>query len=380
MSGASDPSNFEVNTPSRPDAGRRSIGLNVHGSAIDLRCALPGLRQVIADAMGEMIVDAWPDGFVPAEGVVDFYNADVVARSMSSSASQCAIYNESAELWRDGERFWLIDETWGVCELNLMRRTFRSWVLDQGQLDPVRCLEQAVLWPMSQVLIAKNVALIPAAAIIHNDRGILLISPFNPEPELSMLHAAGHAVVSQRWVTMREDDSTASRPMLQRVGMPMEVSPLPQPRSRVGVSSSSATLWTDLHSAKSAVTNHMSTPNQSAVQTHVQTRCDAILLVEPGRRTVPSVRQLTGASATAAVKRAWPMPDMLMGPKQSQMAARLAAGSQVFQVELSRDPRALLRLLNQLPTDHGMSRATGRTIAGGTSARRISNSIIGPRV
>ena len=328
------------------DASRRSVGINVHGSAVDLRCGLPGLRQVIADLLGEMIVDGWPDGFAPAEGWIDRYDADVVARSLSSTAKLVAVFTETAELWADGERLWLIDEAWGVCELNLLRRTFRSWVLDQALLDPVRCLEQAVLWPMSQVLIGKNVSLLPASGFIHEGRGILLISPFSAEAELAMLASAGHALISQRWVAIREDPQSASRPMMQRVGMLAEHTAAPQPRSRLS-HSNPAQGWVDLYTTYPTAER--------------QARCDAIMVIEPGRRTTPSVRQLTGASSSAAVRRAWPIPDSPMGPKQSQFAGRLAAGSQVFQVELSRDAKALLRLLHQLPTDHAIVRPTALT-------------------
>lgn len=316
------------------DADRRVLRLNVHGLAAELRCSLPGIRQMIADLLTSLIVDAWPEGFQAVEGTVDAYDADVVARHLSPQADRIAIFGDHAELWRDGERCWLIDDAWGLCEINLLKRSWRSWLLPAGQLDPLRAIEQAILWPMSQVLMARGLSLVPAASVVHRGRGVLLLSPFSLEPELSALLEGGHGLIGQRWTACREEDA---RPVLLAMPGRVERSPIPhlrsKPRSLMSIEPMRSE-WVDLSS------------NSTTCR---YAWCDMILLVEPGRRAAAKLTPLSGASATAAVRRAWPMPDIGHMNRQAQFATRLPQTAAIYQVELSRDPIALVRLLEQLP-------------------------------
>jgi hypothetical protein len=319
------------------DASRRSLRLNVHGHAADVRCTLPGVRQIIADVFSTLCVDGWPEGFHPAEGHIDLYDADVVARHMSSSADRVMHFGDDAELWRDGERCWLIDESWGVCEINLLKRSWRSWVLEQAASEPMRTLERAVLWPMSQLMVSRGMWLVPSASVVHRGRGILILSPFPLEPELSVCVSAGLSIIGQRWTAIREEDGRAL--LLDMPGR-VERAPTPQLRSRPRPG--------DLHqpqSGRPAWVDLCEDPASRAAYAW----CDAVMIIEPGRRPQANLKLLTGASAVASVKRGWPMPDIAPAPKQAQLAGRLGAGVQVAQVELSRDPRALLRMLEQIP-------------------------------
>lgn len=323
--------------PATNDPGRKVIRLNVHGLAAELCCTLPGIRQVMADLFSDLLVSEWPDGFSPIEGLVEAYDADVVARHISPMAERVAAFGDYAELWRDGERCWLIDEGWGLTEINLLKRTWRSWILPNCDLNPIRTFEQAVIWPMSQVMMARGLALTPAASIVHRGRGVLVLSPFNLEPELSMLVAAGHGLISQRWTAIREEEGRAV--LLQMPGR-VERSPIPQLRAKAktGLSINPVqSSWLDLSKDARSVCNYA--------------WCDVVLMVEPGRRAMPRMTMLSGASATAAVRRAWPMPDVGHMNRQAQLSTRLGQTSAVFQIELSRDPRALMRLLEQITVD-----------------------------
>jgi hypothetical protein len=322
---------------SHSDADRRVVRLNVHGLAAELRCSLPGIRQMTADLFAPLIVDEWPDGFHPVLGEVDAYDADVVARHLSPQADRVTTFGDHAELWRDGERCWLLDDSWGLCEINLLKRSWRSWLLPATDLDPVRAVEHAILWPMSQVLMARGLSLLPAASVVHRGRGALVLSPFSLEPELSALLDAGHGLIGQRWTACREEDS---RPVLLQMPGRVERSPIPQLRSKARSVMSvepMRTEWVDLAATSSTNCRYA--------------WCDAVLLVEPGRRAAAKIMSLSGASATAAVRRAWPMPDVGHMNRQAQLATRLAQTCGIFQIELSRDPMALLRMLEQIPAD-----------------------------
>ncbi len=292
---------------------------------------------MIADLFAPLLVSEWPDGFAPIEGLVEEYDADVVARHVSPQADRVAVFGDYAELWRDGERCWLIDEGWGLTEINLLKRSWRSWILPQSDMNPIRTVEQAVIWPMSQVMMARGLALTPAASIVHKGRGVLILSPFSLEPELSMLLAAGHGLISQRWTAIREEEGRAV--LLQMPGR-VERSPIPQLRSRAKnafTMGPAQTEWVDLSIGASSVCHYA--------------WCDMVLVVEPGRRALPRMTMLTGASAAATVRRAWPMPDIGHMHRQAQLSTKLGQSAGVFQIELSRDPRALMRLLEQIPVE-----------------------------
>lgn len=330
-------------TSPSPPATVAAARFNVHGLIVEVSCALPGLRQVMADVLGPLQVLDLPAGFQPIEGSVDVYDADVVARHISPQAERFASFGDYAELWRDGERCWLLDDGWGLCEINFIRRSFRSWVLPQTHLNAIRAVDQAVLWPAAQVMLTRGLALLPAASVAHRGRGALLVSPFSLEPELSAILDAGHGLIGQRWTAIREEDG---RPLMLAMPGRIERAPAPQLRSRASAILSiqpQQSEWIDLAANAATRCNY--------------SWCDVIFVVEPGRRAVPRATPLTGASATAAIRRAWPMPDVGPSNRQAQLATRLAQQCRVYQVELSRDPRAILRLLDDLPTDVSFSRA-----------------------
>ena len=324
--------------PGSPDrVAQIPLRFNVHGLIAEVCCALPGLRQVMADLFEPLRVAELPDGLVPIEGSVEAYDADVVARHVSPRAERVATFGDYAELWRDGEKCWLLDDGWGLCEINLIKRSFRSWVLAQSPLSAVRAVEQAIVWPLAQVMMSRGLAVLPAASVVHRGRGVLLVSPFSLEPELTAILHAGNSLVAQRWTAIREEDG---RPLMLAMPGRVERAPTPQLRAKATALLSiapSQTQWIDLATIAPSRCNY--------------SWCDVVLVVEPGRRAVPRVTPLTGASATAAIRRAWPMPDV-SGNRQAQFATRLGQTAQVLQVELSREPHALLRLIEQLPVEN----------------------------
>src|SRR5690606_38016225 len=146
---------------------RRGMSINVHGHAVELRCSLPGLRQVIADLFGELADADWPAGVVPVNGLIGAYDAEIVARQISPQAECVNRFGDGAELWRDSERVWLIDESWGICEINLLKSSWKSWMLAEADAEPMRAIENAILWPMAQILATRSLAIIPAPSLVH---------------------------------------------------------------------------------------------------------------------------------------------------------------------------------------------------------------------
>ena len=81
----------------------------------------------------------------PITGTIRPYDRDSVLRHLPSDASPIAVSGELFELYEKGERFWLIDDRWGLAEMNLLKAQWRSWIIDQPALEPQQVLEQAVL-------------------------------------------------------------------------------------------------------------------------------------------------------------------------------------------------------------------------------------------
>src|SRR5438067_2422795 len=98
-----------------------SFRLAVHGLAVEVSCAVAGLPGQIDHYLGTFSVPAWPAGFSPAVGVVRSYDADEIGRCLSSSARRVGGMPDYLELYEENERYWLIDERWGLAEINLLK-------------------------------------------------------------------------------------------------------------------------------------------------------------------------------------------------------------------------------------------------------------------
>ena len=158
---------------------------SLHGSAIEVACEVPGLNIAIDRALGEFTTPDWPDGFTPTLGCVRPYDQTVVLRHLSPNAA--SITSESGmELYCEGERFWLIDDRWGLTEINLLKGQWQSWILPEPMIDAPK-LSSAILWPLAQLLRSRGLYLLPAASVTRAGWGMLILSPFGLEPELQAL-------------------------------------------------------------------------------------------------------------------------------------------------------------------------------------------------
>jgi hypothetical protein len=307
--------------------------LAVHGLAVELACDVPALNIPIHKALGEFAVAEFPDGFTPAVGILREYEESVVLRHLSPTAKPVAAMGSTMELYEEGERFWLIDDRWGLTEMNLLKGQFQSWILPRPAIDPGMIVQDAVLWPLAQLLRGKGLSLVPGISVARDGWGMLIISPFNMEPELTAMVRSGYKIVGQQWTAMREEDEHVA--MLQ---MPGEVQRLPGPQLKAG-SIEQTSSWVDLTGE-----------TLGSVQNHAF--CDAVALVAPGRRPLPAMRQINRSNALATLKQTWPIIELHPQRRQGPMQVKLANQCRLFETQLSRRPEDFLKLLDQMRYQH----------------------------
>lgn len=314
------------------DPSRSKFAL--HGPAVEIACTVPAVAQQVRRLFDPFAVAGWPDGFVPTVGIIRPYEQAEVLRHLSPDARPLAGAPELMELYQDGDRFWLVDERWGLAEINMIRGQFRSWVLPAPRVDAVRCTEMAVLWPLAQLLRAKGVFLLPAVSVVRDGWAVLILCPFTLESELVALVRAGYKVIGQRWTALREEDG---RLALLHLPGAVERSMVPRLRSTAEAPAArhvgDADGWLDL-----------TDEYLGSWQNHAF--CDAVLVIEGGRRAAPAVRDLDPGDALALLRRAWPIAELHPQRRHGQLSARIAQQSRVCELHLSRHPRDLLALLD----------------------------------
>jgi hypothetical protein len=195
---------------------------------------------------------------------------------------------------------------------------------------------------MAQLLRMKGLHLLPAASVVRNGFGILLLSPVDVTPELTSLVRAGCRVVGQRWTALREQDGRVE--MLHLPGV-VDRACSPHVRLMGGASATPATssAWMDLSRA------HLNCEQRRAT-------CDGVFVVARGRRPAVHLRPLNG-DAQGAIRAAWPISELHPLRRHGQLPAKLATKSACYDVALSRDPDDIVGLLGALP-----ARGTGITV------------------
>jgi hypothetical protein len=181
----------------------------------------------------------------------------------------------------------------------------------------------------------------PAISIVRGGWGVLLLCPFSLEPEMMRLIKAGWKIIGQRWTALRERDGTIE--MLHIPG-PIEKAKSLASRRR---GTQSAIKWTDLSQEFRACTE------RSAL-------CHAVMIVEPGRRSVPKFTDLAVPQAQEALRHHWPIADVQAASRCGILANRLAQLCRCAQVQLSHDPAELVLMLEAARTSepHAAPRVT----------------------
>jgi hypothetical protein len=304
---------------------------SLHGTGIGLSCAVKPLASQIEHLLGDFRVSTWPSRTLPISGTVWPYEESHVLKHLSPTARRVAGNSDLMELYEDQERFWLVDDRWGITEMNLLKGQWRSWILPTPSLDPVRTAQRAVLWPMAQLLRSRGLYLVPAASVAFADRSFLLLSPFGIEPELTALIRGGYRIIGQSWTAIREEEGRFAM-----LNLPGSVDRPVPPGMRL-TSGEATPTWVDL------MREHC-----GAEQRHGWV--DAVLVVDPGRRPSVKVRPLDRGAAGQLLRSAWPIFELHPHRRHGQLPARLAQKTPCYQLHLSREPRDLLKILATLPT------------------------------
>jgi len=306
----------------------------VHGLAVELVCDLSWMQGQIDHWLSPFQADVLPDGISCTNGQIRTYDPTEVMRHLSPSAVPVATPGQLLELYQEGERFWLVDDRWGLCEINVLKSSWRSWILPRPTLDPVRVAEMAILWPIAQLLRPKGLFLLPAVAAARGGFGILMLSPLNMEGELRALIHAGYNVVGQRWVAVREEGGK-----IELLHVPGETERDSSPRLRDN-NLGRASRWVDLEGEFCGIT-----------QGHAY--CNAVLVIEPGRRPAAHVTEVAAQRAADAIRRAWPITELHPFRKHGQLPIKLSQMCRSWQAQLSRQPEDLLVLLDSIRSTTG---------------------------
>ncbi len=229
----------------------------------------------------------WPAEAAPTSGSIQPYDMQVIARHLSPTAHRCAEANHDGDpldLYEEGERFWLVDERWGMAEINMLRGQWRSWLLPEPKIDPVRCDELSVIWPLAQLLRGRGLHLVPAVSAVRDGWSVLILGSSRLDAELLAMIDANYRVIGQRWTAIRVEEGRLA--LLQMPGR-VERSSGPRlagPAGRSDFFRGDAS-WADLTSE-----------HRGSRQTHAF--CDAVLSIAPGRGPAPK-------SATCHHRRRW---------------------------------------------------------------------------
>jgi hypothetical protein len=303
----------------------RPLQLAVHGPSVELHCDVADMRPSIARLLAPFVVDELPAAMGIIRGSIRSYDQAEVVRRLPTSAQALHRPGDLTELYAHDERYWTIDDRWGMTEINLLRGQWQSWVVGQPRIDPMRLFEGAVMWPMAQLLKTRGIHLIPAASFARGPIAALMLSPVSLGPELATLMAGGFKLIGQRWTCLREDHNH-----LELLHVPGAVE-----RQAAAPFGQIASEWEDL-------TTHL--PDSS--QRHAF--CGAVMVVESGRRPRAHLKVINPEDAATLLRRTWPLQELHPHRRHGQFPARVAQLCHTFQLQLSKEPRDVLSILNSL--------------------------------
>jgi len=299
--------------------------LAVHGLAVQLRCDVPAVTEALDHYIEPFIVPAFPQGFGAVSGAIRAYDQREVLKCLSPTARRLAATPDFLELYQEQERYWVIDERWGLCEINLLKGSWRSWLLPTAARDPVRAVHFAALWPMAQALRGKGLHLLPASAISRGGSSYLILSPFGIDRELTALVQAGWRVIGQSWTAVRHEGGR-----IELLHLPGYVERPVAPAGHAGLlptrdrRSAQTPTWIDLMGEYCGAEQRYGF-------------CNGVIIVEPGRRPTAAMSRIERGRAGVALRAAWPIAELHPHRRQGQLLSQIAQLCTCFEAELTRD-------------------------------------------
>ena len=323
------------NASIRTGSGLRRLA--IHGSLVEIDCKVPAFEPTLGRLLGSFAARDWPGGSSAMHGEILPYDQAEVVRRMPPAAQPLHRPGDLTEIYALDERAWIIDERWGLCEINVLRGQWRSWILPQVQIDPVKLADNVVFRPLAQLLKNRGLHLVQAISVARSHFAVLILCPFDLDQELAAMLAKGYRVLGQRWTCVHEE-----KDKIELLHMPGLV------RQKQGSSSApeAANQWVDLTAI-----------NPAAGMQHA--KCTAVIVVNAGRRSKPTLREWSAVDAATVLRLSWPIPELHPQRRQthSQIATRLAQLCPCFQLQLTRDPTDLPSLVESIRSASAMPKA-----------------------
>jgi hypothetical protein len=260
---------------------------------------------------------------IQTQGVIRPFDLSEVMHSLSSATASVRYADRLMDIYSNTERHWILDDRWGVCEIDLLKHRWRSWIIPGATLDAVQLAEAAVVWPMAQLLRLRGIELVPAISIERSGWGALIIAPYPIPREITRVIRAGYRVVGQRWTAITRQ---GGRIVLRHVPGLTELPAL-------GRAMRSNPAWTDLLGGN---------PWSSAEVAG----CEAVVAIVPGRRSKSCGRVLSDEAAAQLLRRAWPICGLPVDRlRMDHPAALMAVQCVCLSLQLSRHEDEFLELI-----------------------------------
>jgi hypothetical protein len=261
--------------------GRR---FDLHGVSVRIENSMEAMESSLDRFRAAFGSEGGGGGIAAVAGTIRPFDASEVLRNVMPQAAAVGRVDDLADVFGCDERFWVVDDRWGICQINLLKHQWRAWMLPDPVAGPARRIEGAVLWPLAQLLKSRGLELIPGTSIEKEGWGALILCSWNLAGEIRELEIAGYRVIGREWSAVRPREHR-----MQLLGMPELTGS--DPRRKF----------------------------EGACE------CSAVFIVEPARRAVTRGRPLGDAEASAALRRAWPMIELPPGRRRPAGAAVLLA-------------------------------------------------------
>lgn len=337
---------WSFDAPRQRPAVRR---FSVHGLSLELTVDQPALLSSIDHLFGDFELRSTDaasanSADVMVRGSIQTYAERDVMKRVSATARSVPVVRtlaatgraNPAEIYQDGARVWIVDERWGLGEIDFLRNRWTCWVLPTTSLSPAELVESMVHWPLHQLLRSRELHLLPAASVSRPGMGVLLLAPFQIGPELRSMIGAGFRVIGQRWTALRHTRLLPINMPLQRY---LEVCQMPGWVDVPAVSSAQLGL------RRSVTDRSLDLGLEHCGSASASAMVNTVVLIQPARRPTARLRRVRDDDAVAAIRRAWPILEMHPSHQRSPILSELADRCCVFEATVSQNPADLAELL-----------------------------------